>query len=73
MGVVLYSGSARHGGLTRGYITKARDQGMPIPNDESVKACLKQVCCDPIQFREDEDFIRTDLNPLLIGLTQLSL
>jgi hypothetical protein len=66
IGAVLWAGSSsRKGGLRRDYLENARNRGMTVPNDESVKICLKLIVCDPIQFRTDSLLEKYNLNPLL--------
>jgi len=66
IGAVLYAGSiSRKGGLRRNYLDNARDRGMTVPNDDTVKTCLKLIVCDPLQFRNDSLFKKYNINPLL--------
>ena len=55
VGAVLWAGSiSRKGGLRRDYLENARGRGMTVPNDESVKICLRLIAYEPIQFRTDQ-------------------
>jgi len=67
IGAILYAGSIyQKGGLRRDYLEKARDLGMPVPDDETVKACLKLIACDPRQYKTNKLFIKNNINPLLM-------
>jgi hypothetical protein len=65
IGFVLFSGSSRPSGLSRAYLEEARKQRMPIPEDKVIKLVLEQVTCDKKRFKNDEDFIKSNLIPLL--------
>lgn len=66
IGAIIWAGSINHrGGMRRDYIDNARSRGMPVPNNEIVKACLKQLAIDPGEFRKDTLLKRYNLNPLL--------
>lgn len=65
IGFVLFSGSSKPDGLSRGYLKKAREQKMPIPDDDVIIRCLKQVVCDKKQFINDIDFKKLGLNPII--------
>ena len=66
IGAVLWAGSSSHkGGLRRDYLEIARKRGMTVPDDESVKICLRLIVCDPLQFRTDPLFRKYNINPLL--------
>ena len=56
--------SAREGGMKRDYFDKARNMGMSVPSDEIVKAGLRLISCDTIQFKEDIMLKKYNLNPL---------
>jgi len=66
VGAILWAGSISHnGGMRRDYIDKARNKGMPVPNEEIVKACLKDLAIDQEGFRKDNLFRKFNVNPLL--------
>ena len=66
IGAILFAASINQkGGLRRDYLEKARNLGMPIPDDITVRACLNLITCDPTQFRNDKLLIKKNLNPLL--------
>ena len=64
---------ANKGGLDRGYFEKARELGIPIPNDDIIKLCLKHVTCDQNKYKKickerelGEEYLRAyKFNPLL--------
>ena len=66
IGAILFAGSSNQKrGLRRDYLEKARNLGMPVPDDDTVRACLNLIACSPNQFKNDKLFIKYNLNPLL--------
>jgi len=61
------------GGMYRSYFEIARENGVPVPNDDVIKKCLEQVTCDTENFinicndlDSVEEHLRAyKLNPLL--------
>lgn len=66
IGAIIYAGSINHkGGMRREYIDEARNRGVPVPDEEATKACLRQLAIDPESFRNDPLLKKYNLNPLL--------
>lgn len=72
VGFVAWAASEGANGFTRGYFRKAQDQGISVPDDETISQILEQVAADPVSFREeyekrkerDRRFQMYDFNPL---------
>ena len=72
VGFVIWTASKMTNGFTRGYFTKARSQGIRLPDDETICRILDQVVAAPQHFRDiyeelkekDRRFRMYDFNPL---------
>jgi hypothetical protein len=72
VGFVAWAATEGTNGFTRGYFRKAQDQGINVPDDETISQILEQVAADPVSFREeyekrkerDRRFQMYDFNPL---------
>jgi len=72
VGFVIWTASKMTNGFTRGYFSKARSQGIRLPDDETICRILDQVVADPQRFRDiyeelkekDRRFRMYDFNPL---------
>jgi len=73
VGFVAGTASKMTNGFTRGYFTKARSEGIRLPDDNTLCRVLDQVVADPQRFRDvyekfkekDRRFRMYDFNPLL--------
>ena len=52
IGFLTFAKSKEPNGMDREYFEIARKEKIPIPNDEIIKKFLKQVACDPFQFKK---------------------
>lgn len=72
VGYVTFMAAHSNPGFDLGYFRKAREEGMSLPNDETVSAVLDRLAADPIKFRaldakykqDDRRFAAYDFNPL---------
>jgi hypothetical protein len=74
VGFTAFAAATSTDGFTRGYFTKARDEGIKIPSDRKLLPLLDRLAADPVQLRNlhrkhhtsDPRFAIYDFNPLLM-------